>query len=571
MFVYKQVEGGVRSFLNSLVDSIGDGRLWNTPESKVTSVFVGRLPVDPRIFRLPTDEFFIIIFTGNITFSSIPNLKGILKLFVSWGIRLAPSQITEVFNICSFLIPPNPQYVERSEVLINTQGATLDLNSKFSSPINEELVYSISPSIPITFLSESIIQFNYTRSGRRIIPIKVNQESFELRAKIDTDKNTLFLSLLASKIPYKALFTNDDSTITPDFWQEYSLTLPQRLVFEGMVTRKLHPTYFNSLGIYFGLEGQNHLRFNQSFRARSVLLVVYLEEVGNFSCWFGSKIIPLAIFRDTVLEEDLVIDELVSIGNNGVFVSASTLLVPGFNTILLTYSEEVFVDSFSKDRFIEDRGIRGSIFTILLFDEIIDQNTYKKLHTIISDYYDRAREILLLRFEGDLFNEAGFLLDEVRQAYSVNSKFGNKALLLNNSFFSLNNELLAFRYEDFTIRFWINGFSSVPLRVLELTGFLRVEVNQNNLIVSVLNKETFRVQLLPNYQFIVLSRKNNYLRIFINKVKFYEQESFLDFTRRELLVGNGLNTPNEVLLDELVVLRRVGLETVEDNSPYVPI
>lgn len=36
-------------------------------------------------------------------------------------------------------------------------------------------------------------------------------------------------------------------------------------------------------------------------------------------------------------------------------------------------------------------------------------------------------------------------------------------------------------------------------------------------------------------------------------------------------MGNGLNTPNEVLLDELVVLRRVGLETVEDNSPYVPI
>jgi hypothetical protein len=281
------------------------------------------------------------------------------------------------------------------------------------------------------------------------------------------------------------------------------------------------------------------------------------------------------LFQNTLLSDTFTPLGLLKTVLNGKLTSFDTTLTTGLNTVYFEFDESVAISTLSKDRNIPDRGIRGSLINALIFDQ--SQN-FTLLNTLSRDYYDPPRELIILRFESNIFNETNLFQASIFvQNFSTTSIRGTFSFLLNSSFLSFANELFNLYYEDFTIRFFIRQQTSTTLQIIfNFPGNIVCYIKDGILkLGNSINDETYgQFTLSVNvWTFITVSKLANNLYLIVNTATVKVTSFTENVLSTTFEISSGSNTTEVVNLDEFIFIRRVGYSSVSTvpSSDYISI
>ena len=594
LFVYKQESYGIRRLLDSLPDIEGDGTLWTVPDANTIfgttnptqlQVTVGRIQIDLFRYLLPLGEYFIIVATGDntISFSSLENNLGQLKIFASWSNKLTATTIEDIFDyLPQFLDSLKPQQIITNRQVFLESPITINLKNLISDPLNEEIVYSeIEENLEIT---NDILSFSTSVDVVKNLLISGINESgltrdFTIPIQITIKNNPLYLNLKNNNILAKLTYIYDVDVVNLSLSNVISVSeysgKSDRLIASDDIKLKTYTDYKNSTSFNFELLGLQHFTLLPTNTLTAIFMTVYLESLENNSVWFGNNVVLLTLFKDTLLSDTFTPLGLVKTVLNGRLSSFDTELTLGLNTVYFEFDEPVAISTLSKDRNISNRGIKGSLVNSFIFDE--PQN-FELLNKLSRDYYDPPRELLILRFESNIFNETNLFQASIFvQNFSTISIRGTFSLLLNSSFLSFESELFNLHYEDFTIRFFVRQQTNTALQtIFNLPGNIVCYIDSGVLkLGSSLNDSLYGEFTLPtnSWTFVTVSKLESNIYLIVNTSTVKTTIFVENLISTIFEISSGSNTTEVVNLEEFIFIRRVGYASVESvpTSSYVSI
>lgn len=632
LWIYKQKEYGNRLLLNSFADRRGNGALWTTAntselfgQTAITQLEakVNKVAVNELTYRLKLDKlsFITAVQPDNqtIDITGISSMRGELYFLCVWDKVLTPAQLDSAIDILAdryisyqgpFIANSDTEYVYDSEVAIDLTSKVVDLH-------NRPLSYTILQNNRNATITNGVLSFTAITDELLIFSIEVSNGTgltsvLTFTVDITLRTNSLYvaiksyLSSLVSTPNLTSIYLAESDTVTSTSqgvmvqWSDYRLNGTYGTAINTSLSS--HFALGDRQGVEFLSNGSSYINLssNSTITSRD-WIIVYVKPVdatgnvfllgNNTSALFGGT--NDALFTPSLSSADVQFGDIYL--NKLKVIPAAKAPIGILNVIYVHTVTALTVDSFAKDRVFDNSSIKGLVPCILSLDKQLSLQEYVVLDSIIRDYFDPVRFILLLHLNNNAIDSstASALVTGTANFSNV-SKFGSHSLLLGSNTLSISSTDFAYINESFTISFWL--LISAPLG---LTGNYKQYIWRQDGLVIYLKTDGLYVSLdqsspdfllkyvLPTsfYSPSIIRSGFNHIEINtisqdgIRAIELYIngqrqgvndiQYSYLDTTSPQLIGGStGSNSTGSVILvDEFAVVRRGYLHSDNFTAP----
>lgn len=629
LWVYKQRYYGRRPLARGLYDIRGTGVLI-TPSS-TTQVHgqtvetrlrtrVNKVTKNSLLYKLPLDYLGFITATQQdnelISIQGLDSLRGDLYYLAVWDTVLTDTELATALEILAgrYINIDLPYIVSTDREFVNEADVEIDLTTKVVDFKDRQLTYTFLQNHYNATVTNNILRFIGVTDELLTFSILVaNSDGFTTTLTFEVDitlrTNSLYLSIKQylnslinpPTIPNLYLATNDslirDTNQTLVTWKDY------RLVGNELSNQGTSPIPRAELGgklaLNFDSNGSDYLDFalTESVTA-STWVLVFIRPLGisGSITLLGNDTQPLASGSSSALFNPGVSSPNVLSGtkylNHAVVTNDVEVLPSIVNALYLNTTAAITVDSIAKDRAFINSSFKGDLALLFTLNRALSYFEWYILETIIRDYYDAVRFVLLLHFNNNSIDSSGEnLLLSGSSVYSSVAKFNSHSLLLSSSLVSAaSNYTTAYLRESFSISFWLlinQALSAEAIQYIYRQAGLEIYVRAGTLFVGAVSttSEAFLTYNIPasfyspipstaGFHNIEVSQKSteagSTLYLFIDGVLQDSYANELYFTQVDSLLqigGNQQLPPNTtILLDELVIVRRGYLH----ESSFIP-
>ena len=620
LWVYKQRNIGTRYMLDGFPDRKGNGVFWTTEntsqifgQTDITALttYVNKVQVSTLLYRnTPNTLNFISAIQPNdvfVPFYGLDTMLGELYFLVVWDKKLTITDMNNAIAVIAdrYVANQAPFIVNTSTEFRLDSDVQVDLNTKVVDLKNRALSYNIVQNHYSATITGNILSFTAVTDEILEFSIEVtNTDNYTtvLTFKIDITlrTNSLYLALkeyfntqnIPPGISDIFLATSDSILLSSgnilSEWQDYRLN--SKIGTANGLTTVLSDALDNKLGVLFSDAGSSYLDLSTDITS-SDFLIVYVKSfnISGDIFLFGNDTAPLFSGNiDNLINTSAAAPSIV-FGKkyvNGVEVENAYTLPPNvLNVVYLHTTSPVTINTVAKDRMFTDRGIKGIVPLIFMVDRELSLVEVADIDSIVRDYYDPLRFILILHFNNSLVDssiESKVLSGS--STFSTSAKFGSHSLqLLNSTNVSIlripNNRDLAYLHEDFTISFWIaitNALATGTVVYLYRQTDLNIYMDSTYIYIG-RNTSNYLIRyLLPNifyntqvsFQHIEVTRAGTELRLYINGVlqqSVTDTLEYIDTMSVGLLGGiNNANSTNAIIyIDEFVIFKRGAIHTTD--------
>jgi hypothetical protein len=635
LWVYKQSSIGNRYMLDGFPDRIGTGVFWTTGNSgqifgqtDVTALrtYVNKVQVNTLLYRNSVNKLnFIWSVQPNdiaIPFYGLSSMLGELYFLAVWDKKLTIAQMSQAISVLSdryvpsqapFIVSSSTEFKLSSDVVIDLSTKIVDLKNRALSYVIQQNHYSatiVNNILSFTGVTDELLTFiiDVTNSGGFTTTLTFNVDitlrTNSLYLALKGYLNTLNNSPIVSDV---FLATNDSVVLSSGTnvseWKDYRLNSTTALATNLNVATL--PSLNNRLAVSFPSNGTGYLDLSTSI-VSSNFIIVYVKPFGVSGEVFllGNDSTASFAGNESVLFDSAIADSSVLFGTkyvnkkqiNNKFRLKSEVL----NIVYVNTTSPMTVDTIAKDRVFTNKSVKGLIPLIFTLDRQLAAEEIVVMDSIIRDYYDPIRFVLLLHFNNtlaDASSETKTLIGN--PIFSTNSKFGSHALqLLNGATAGVigipNEGHFAYLNEDFTISFWlaitaalatdvdVSLYSQTNLVIFFDSTYLYVGRSTADFILRYeLPVDFYATQIKFNH--IEVSKYLGKLTLYVNGINVSEIDDIIDYytdplsnvteyfdTVSSASLGGvtGTNSNNSIIyMDEFVILRRAAIHTSDFVVP----
>jgi hypothetical protein len=619
LWVYIQENFGVRPMLNTFPDIKGNGELWtisNTNQihgqTDITKLIttVQTVSVNTLSYKNKLNTLVFITATQPenvpIVFNGFTGLRGKLLFFCSWNEQLTSTEFKSVITSLSprYLSTLNPVIVNADTEYRTQANVTVDLKTKIVDLQNLSLSYLITENNYSATISSGILSFTAVRDEVVSFTIEVSNTiplttTIQFNVDITLKTNTLYRTLKdvigTSNIKLFLIAELDSITLDDQNISEWDDYRESGNFLTG--TNVLIDSLYQLDGNYtadFDVDGSSYLTLENPVSGKSFVIAYIKKDLGSgksFLLGQSSSADFSSGESGRLFDADLTASEIL---NSSTYVNSkerepSYTFTPFIlNTIVINSTAELTVDTIAKDRVFTDSGVKGYIPLAVVVDRNITELEAVQINTLIRDYYDSPKFILLLHCntisDSSLRNKALITTGNVNSSIK---KFGSSSYpLVSNSLvvpiLVENDTDFAFITEDFTVSFWINLNKTITEQL--------IIYNQPDLIIYIegdklyVGRNTFSSLSLVSYTLIntfygsfnhiQVNKKDGTLYLFVNGMltgSIVDEWEYVDYST-PVRIGQTLNlltTGVDCYLDEFIVYRRLGFNSSNFTVPTV--